>query len=173
MCLAKRHWPLVFSGRGSCLIIVMAVPVALLLRVLRRKLRGVSLWSHSIVIPEWPHLMVVFCEMVYLQWNSTALLLVPADAFRELFPSNSHYWSRADKVRAQDSNPDIGMLTMTSEILLVSRSSRGQVVHLYFCSWCCGMRVGWSDMTVALLRSVQDAAGKWDVGNYERQNQSA
>lgn len=69
--------------------------------------------------------------MVYLQWNSTALLLVPADAFRELFLSNSHFWSRADKVRAQDSNPDLEMLTMTSEILLVSRSSRGQVVHLY------------------------------------------
>lgn len=130
MCLAKRHWPLVFSGRGSYWIIFMAVPVALLLRVLRHKFGSGSLWSYSIVIPEWPHLMVVFCETVYLQWNITVLLLVPADAFRDLFLSNSHFWSRAEKVRVQDSNPDIELLTITSEFLLVSRSSRGQVVRL-------------------------------------------
>lgn len=150
----------------------------LLWRVLRRKLRGVSLWSHSIVIPEWPHLMVVFCEMVYLQWNSTALLLGPADAFRELFLSNSHFWSRADKVRVQDRNPDIEMLTMTRESgcqQVVQRTGCPFVLGrgCTSCSWWCGMCVGWSDRTVTLLCSVQDAAGKWDVGNYERQSQSA
>ena len=50
-------------------------------------------------------------------------------AFRDFFFSNSQFWSRADKVRSQDLNRDVEILTIT-EILLVRRLSREYHLHL-------------------------------------------